>query len=324
MKTLDNPKISIISPSKNTGRFAKATIESIMAQSYPHWEHIVVDGGSTDKTLDVIRQYPHIRWISEEDSGPDEAFRKGLTMAKGEYVMFCALSDGYLDKNWFKKCVEILDNQPEISLVWGIDQNMLEDGTLHTIVCNSWFQNPPPSGRDFIYYWLKNGTLFHERDLCVRKNVIEACFPPFDPKMLGKESAFLTFFYTFNTLGYLPYFIPSLAAYGRDHRDAISQSMAISGLLERSQRKYNREFEQYKRKIIKGEIEHRYRAGSGKLLPDGFDRKKYFELDKEHKFKKIITSLIPPVFIWFKDKLLARYRVYQNLKRIRRNRLTIP
>jgi len=129
----DNPRISIISPSKNTGRFARETIDSIRAQSYSDWEHIVVDGVSSDETPDVIRRYPHIRYISEADSGPDEAFRKGLALAKGEYIMFCGISDGYLDKNWFKKCVGVLDNHPEIALVWGFPQYMSEDGTLGRI-----------------------------------------------------------------------------------------------------------------------------------------------------------------------------------------------
>ncbi len=319
----DKPKISIISPSKNTGRFAKETIESILSQTYKNWEHIVVDGISTDETLDVIRRYPHIRWISEEDSGPDEAFRKGLAMAKGEYTMLCCISDGYLDKNWFKKCVNILDNHSEISLVWGIDQNMIEDGTLDTIVYNSWFKNPPPSGKDFIYYWLKNKTLFHERDLCVRKNVIKDCFPPFNIEMLGKESGFLEFFFNFNTSGYLPYFIKGVAAYGRLHLNAVSKNQAISGELGESLEKYYREFVQYKRKIINGEIKYRYRDGSGKLLPDRFDRKKCIGFDKENKLKNIIIYLIPPIFIWIKKKILARYRVYKNMKKTRRNRLTI-
>jgi len=313
----DKPKISIISPSKNTGRFAKETIESILAQTYKNWEHIIVDGVSTDETLDVIRQYPHIRWISEKDSGPDEAFRKGLAMARGEYIMVCCISDGYLNKNWFKKCVEILDSRPEFSLVWGIDQNMLEDGTLDIIVFNSWFQDPPPSGTEYIYYWLKNGTLFQERDFCVRKSVLEECFPPFDPKKGNQEQGNLTFAYNFNRLGYLPYMIPTVAAYGRLHSHAASQKQAISGETERRGREYFRVLEEYKRKIIKGEIEHRYRDGSGKLLPYTFDLKKYLEMDKENKFKKILGLLIPPVFIWFKDKLAARYRVYQNMRKLR-------
>lgn len=312
----DKPKISIISPSKNTGRFAKETIESILAQTYTNWEHIVVDGGSTDETLDVIRQYPHIRWISEEDSGADEAFRKGLAMAKGEYVMLCCISDGYLDRNWFKKCVEILAHQLEISLVWGIDQKMLEDGTLHRIADNSFFKNPPPSGRDFIYYWLENKTFFKERNLCVRKNVIEACFPPFDPKTLGQESAFLTFFYNFNVFGYLPYFIPNLAAYARIHHDAANQREEKSGVLGRSLRKYYSEAEQYKRKIIKGEIKHHYRDGFGNVLPDGLNQRKYLNQARVQKFKKIIIYLMPPLASSIIAKLLARCRVKQNMKKL--------
>lgn len=306
----DKPKISIISPSKNTGRFAKETIESILAQSYPHWEHIVVDGVSTDETLDVIRQYPHIRWISEEDSGIDEAFRKGLAMAKGKYVMLCCISDGYLDRNWFKKCVEILDHQPEISLVWGIDQNMLEDGTLHQITYNSFFNDPPPSGKDFIYYWLENEGLFCERSLCVRKNVIEKCFPPFDPKMLGQESAFLTFFYNFNVFGYLPCFIPSLAVYARFHHDAASKRQGKSGELGRSLRKYYSEIEQYKRKIRRREIKHHYRDGFGNILPDGRDRRRYLNQARVQKFKKIIIYL---------TRNLLPHRLKQNIKKIFKN-----
>lgn len=311
----DKPKISIITPSKNTGRFARETIESILAQTYKNWEHIVVDGVSIDETLDVIRQYSHIRLISEKDNGCDEAFRKGLAMAKGEYIMFCAISDGYLDKNWFKKCVEILDHQPEFSLVWGIDQNMLEDGTLHSIDCNSWFENPPPNGRDYIYYWLKTKKLFHERNFCMRKNVIEECYPRSGSKVEG----FLTFAYNFNRIGYLPYFIPTVAAYGRLHRNSASQREAVSGETERYGRQYYRDIEQYKRKIINGEIEHRYRDGSGKLLPYKFDLKRYLDSEKENKLKKAFSYFMPPIFPWFIKKLLARYRVYQNIREIRRN-----
>ncbi len=316
----NRPKISIISPSKNTGRFAKETIESILAQTFKNWEHIVVDGVSTDETLDILKQYPHIRWISEKDSGPDEAFKKGLAMAQGEYIMMCCISDGYLDKNWFKKCVETLDSRPEISLVWGIDQNMLEDGTLDTIVFNSWFENPPPSGTDYIYYWLKNATLFHERNFCVRKNVLMECFPPLNPQKIGQEQGHLAFAYNFNRLGYLPQLITSLAAYGRLHSNAASQKQAITGETEKRGREYLRAVNEYREKLIKNEMKHTYRDGSGRILPCEFDVKKYLQNDQENKFKAIFLSFIPPILIWFKNKLVARYKVHQNMKELRKNR----
>jgi len=308
----EKPKISIITPSKNTGRFVRETIESIRAQTYENWEHIVIDGVSTDGTLDILRKYPHLRWISEED-GKDDPFKKGFAMARGEYVMFCAFSDGYLDKNWFKKCVEVLDSQREISLVWGIDQNMLENGTLYSIDCNSWFENPPPDEKDYIYHWLKTCKLFHERDFCVRKNIVNECYPSSG----SWTSGFRTFAYNFNTLGYLPHLIQTVAAYGRQHRDALSRKDAINGDEERSGRKYYSDVKKYGEKIVKGEIEHRYRDGSGNILPDKFNLKEFLELNNESKFDKVIKGLIPPIFIWFKNKLLARYRVYKNMKKIR-------
>ncbi len=313
----NRPKISIISPSKNTGRFAKETIESILAQTFKNWEHIVVDGVSTDETLDILKQYPHIRWISEKDSGPDEAFKKGLAMAQGEYIMMCCISDGYLDKNWFKKCVETLDSRREISLVWGIDQNMLEDGTLDTIVYNSWLENPPPSGKDYLYYWLKNGTLFHERDLCVRKKVMDICFPPLDLQSIGQECGHLKFGFNFNRLGFLPQFISAVAAYGRLHSNNAGQKQAITGEAEKRLKEYFHDIEEYKKKLIKGDLTHCYRDGDDKLLPGTFDLRKYLQLDKRNKFKEIVELFIPPIFFRLTNKISAKYRSYQNLKKLK-------
>lgn len=303
----DKPKISIISPSKNTGRFAKETIESILAQSYPHWEHIVVDGVSTDETLDVIRQYPHIRWISEEDSGPDEAFRKGLAMAEGEYVMLCCISDGYLDRNWFKKCVDILDNHSEIALVWGFPQYMSEDGALGRIAYDYFFDNSPPQGKDFIYYWLKTHFHLTEGNFCVRKNVIDDCFPLVDPKRVGEECEFLSFNYKFNTLGYLPYFIPVVANYGRIHHDAGGQKQLASGQIQMWVERYRNDIERYKKQLIKGKIIHRYRDGFGNVLPDEFDRRRDLNQVKVQKFKKIIIYLM---------RHLLSHRLKQYIKKI--------
>lgn len=294
----NNPKISIITPSKNTGRFAKETIETILAQTYKNWEHIIVDGVSTDETLDVVRQYPHIRWISEEDSGPDEAFRKGLAMARGEYVMFCGISDGYLDRNWFKKCVEILHSHPEIALVWGLPQYMSEDGVLGQIAYDYFFDESPLQGRDFIYYWLKTHLHLTEGNFCVRKNVMDDCFPVVDPQKVGKESEFLSFNYKFNTLGYLPYFIPVVANYGRIHHDAGGQRQQRNGQAQMWAERYHNDIEKYKKQLIKGKIVHQYRDGSGNVQSEGFDLKKHqkFKINPKYKYhpsllRKIKTRL---------------------------------
>ena len=74
-------RITILTPSYNQAEFIEETILSVRNQSYPDIEHIVIDGGSTDHTTDVLRKYPTVRWISEQDEGQADALQKGLEMA---------------------------------------------------------------------------------------------------------------------------------------------------------------------------------------------------------------------------------------------------
>jgi len=80
------PKISVITPCFNSIHTIRDTIESVRRQEYPNLEHIVVDGGSKDGTVDLIKEYPHLRWISEKDEGHYHAMNKGIGMATGELV----------------------------------------------------------------------------------------------------------------------------------------------------------------------------------------------------------------------------------------------
>jgi glycosyltransferase involved in cell wall biosynthesis len=80
------PKISVITPCFNSIHTIRDTIESVRRQEYPNLEHIVVDGGSKDGTVDLIKEYPHLRWISEKDEGHYHAMNKGIQMATGDLV----------------------------------------------------------------------------------------------------------------------------------------------------------------------------------------------------------------------------------------------
>lgn len=90
------PRITIITPSFNQGAFIGETIDSVLGQGYPDLEYLVLDGGSTDTTLDVLRRYgEQVRWVSEPDGGQSDAINKGMAMATGEVVAFLNSDDRY-------------------------------------------------------------------------------------------------------------------------------------------------------------------------------------------------------------------------------------
>ena len=80
------PKISVITPSFNSIHTIRETIESVRQQDYPAVEHVVIDGGSTDGTVELLREYPHLRWVSEKDDRHYHAMNKGIAAATGEIV----------------------------------------------------------------------------------------------------------------------------------------------------------------------------------------------------------------------------------------------
>lgn len=118
MTKTDQPLISIITPSLNRAQFIEEAIESVLHQDYTHVEHIVVDGGSTDGTLDLLSAYPHLRVISEPDQGVYDAFNKGIRLAGGEIIGILN-SDDYYGENIFSHVAELFVNDPQLDMVVG-------------------------------------------------------------------------------------------------------------------------------------------------------------------------------------------------------------
>ena len=109
--------VSIITPSYNQERYIEQNIRSVQAQDYPHVEHIVIDGGSTDSTVDVLKKYPHLLWVSEKDRGQADALNKGFAKATGD-IIGCINSDDYYEENIFKSVVECF-RAPDVMWVIG-------------------------------------------------------------------------------------------------------------------------------------------------------------------------------------------------------------
>lgn len=90
------PKISVITPSLNQAQFLEKTIESVVSQNYPNLEYIVMDGGSTDGTLAILKKYEKkIKWFSKKDKGQSDAINQGLKIVTGEIIAYLNTDDYY-------------------------------------------------------------------------------------------------------------------------------------------------------------------------------------------------------------------------------------
>jgi glycosyltransferase involved in cell wall biosynthesis len=121
------PKISIITPSYNQSQFIAVAIESVLTQNYENFEHIIIDGGSTDSTIEVLKKFPHLIWISELDEGQSDALNKGFKMAKGDIIGWLNSDDLYLPGT-FNTVTDAL-NTENIDAVYSNCKFVDKDGT---------------------------------------------------------------------------------------------------------------------------------------------------------------------------------------------------
>lgn len=122
------PTVTVITPSYNQGRFIRETINSVLSQDYPAIEYLVIDGGSTDDTVSILKSYgSKVSWISEPDRGQSEAINKGWKRARGEIVAWLNSDDAYLP-GAVSTAVSYLQSHPDVGLVYGDGFHITEEG----------------------------------------------------------------------------------------------------------------------------------------------------------------------------------------------------
>ena len=124
------PLVTIVTPSYNQGRFIEDTILSVLSQDYPNIEYLVMDGGSSDSTVEILQKYSgRLSFVSEKDRGQSHAINKGFKRAKGEILAFLNSDDTYCP-GAVCCAVKALQENPEAPMVYGEGYHVREDGTV--------------------------------------------------------------------------------------------------------------------------------------------------------------------------------------------------
>jgi glycosyltransferase involved in cell wall biosynthesis/SAM-dependent methyltransferase len=165
------PKISVITPTFNCGPYLEKTIQSILAQEYDNLEHIVMDGGSKDETVDVLKKYPHIRWTSEPDRGEGHALNKALKLVTGDIVHWLN-GDDWIEPGVYRRVAAEMNPQAGIHVVYGMT-NMVNDALQFLWLKKS---SPHMSLELLLRYW-RNAQQVHQPSTFYSRQLVDDVGP---------------------------------------------------------------------------------------------------------------------------------------------------
>ena len=261
----DAPLLSVLSTNKNSGRYLRESIDSVLRQSFTDYEHILFDGASTDGSQEILASYPHLDWVSEPDEDANHAFDKAIARARGKYLTFNPISDGYLTRNWFARAVATLEEDPTVTLVWGADALYTDDGDMLGLVFPQFHRKLAPDGRAFLPYWLATRLWFPEQNYVVRADVFRSLWPSRETAdYFNHWNPFLRVILEFNKRGYLSRYVKVIPSYRRLHYDSLTHETQDQG--HRTLAMYVDEIEGYAASVLSGRTRHVFRDGAGEPI----------------------------------------------------------
>jgi len=128
---MNNPLVTVITPSYNQGKFIEETITSVLNQTYKNIEYIIIDGASTDNTIEIIMRYSGSisKIVSKRDSGQSDAINKGISLASGELITWVN-SDDLLEAHAIEYAVSAFAESTSLDFVYG-DVNLIDENSCH-------------------------------------------------------------------------------------------------------------------------------------------------------------------------------------------------
>jgi len=158
-----NLRISVITPSYNSGNYIECAIKSVLEQNYQNFEHIIVDGGSSDGTLEVLKKYPHLKWVSGSDQGQSDAMNKGFILSSGEIIVYLN-ADDYFEEGAFHAVLPYFLKGAQF--VVGQVRVIRDDGS-------SWINDPKVEFLEMLKWWQKDAFCFNPSGYFYRRVVQE-------------------------------------------------------------------------------------------------------------------------------------------------------
>jgi glycosyltransferase involved in cell wall biosynthesis len=264
LKAPKSPDISVICLNKNHGEFLEDNILSVFSQKFENFEYIIADGGSTDRSLEIIQRHKFIHLLPGPDASPGEGFLRALNCARGRNIMVTTSTDGYLSRNWFQRAVGLLDSDPQLSLVYGASAVLTSDGSLGNISFpNRYPFEAVPQKEQMAKNWLISGidgSYFPELNYCVKAEIYKKLIGPSEEfPELNTIDPVLRFHFEFNRLGYLSAYLPILANFGRHHPGQLQ--MSEKNILDN--RIYNETWQTYRARVLSSGTNHFLRDSTG-------------------------------------------------------------